>query len=500
MENTSGDDHRIYILGAGFAGSAIAREIRHKGNMGVVEAFLDDDPVKIGTSVEGIPVLGPIEPLLRVIQPLPGSEALIAMPGAPTDRLRTIHAQLKKCRFASVRILPAVSQILEGDAHLIQTREMDPQDLLSRPPVQVGLRQSLQYLRGKRVLITGAGGSIGSELARQLLLGGAERLYLLGHGENSIYQIDRELRTLQAEGVGEKATVVPIIGELQDPEYLDFLLPRLKLDVVFHAAAYKHVPMMEHNPVMAVKNNVFGTAFLASAARRAGVERFVLISTDKVVSPESIYGASKKLAEAVVLDEQSRAGPGQRFMVVRFGNVLGSRGSIVPLFREQILNGGPVTVTHPDTDRYFMTIPEAASLVLKAGGVGENGKLYLLDMGRPLVIRELAEQMIRFYGHEPDRDIRITYIGLREGEKVHEDLHETWEQVRPTEHGRINELTVDASWLPADKGMPRLLDELRPVCFHDREKPESYRNRHVLRNILRSVIPTIPEKSGEAPY
>lgn len=494
------DNKHIYILGAGFSGATLARDIQSKGIIGSVEAFLDDDPAKIGSSLEGVPVLGPIEAILRLVQPQATDEAIIAMPSAPVDRIRTIHAMLKKCRFAKIRILPAVSQILEGDAHLIQTRELDPADLLPRPPVHVGLRQSLQYLRGKRVLITGAGGSIGSELARQLLLGGAERLYLLGHGENSIYQIDRELRTLQNEGVGEKATVVPIIGELQDPDYLNFLIPRLHVDVIFHAAAYKHVPMMEHNPVMAIKNNVFGTHFLAAAARQAGVQRFVLISTDKVVSPASVYGASKKIAEAVVLDEQSRAGPDQRFMVVRFGNVLGSRGSIVPLFREQILNGGPVTITHPETARYFMTIPEAASLVLKAGGVGENGKLYLLDMGKPLVIRELAEQMIRFYGYEPGRDIRLHFTGMREGEKVFENLHEDWEQVSPTDHSRINELRCDASWIPAGLTVPGLLEELRPVCFHDPGRSDDYRNRHSLRRILRQVLPSIPEKPGEAAY
>jgi len=395
--------------------------------------------------------------------------------------------------------LPAVNQILEGDAHLIQTRELDPQDLLSRPPVSIGLRQSLHYLRGKRVLITGAGGSIGSELARQLLLGGAERLYLLGHGENSIYQIDRELRILQEEGVGEQATIIPIIGELQDAEYLDFLLPRLHTDVIFHCAAYKHVPMTESNPVIAIKNNIFGTINLLDSARKAGVQRFVLVSTDKVVGPASIYGATKKIAEALVLS-QKPSDPEQKFMVVRFGNVLGSRGSIVPLFKDQILKGGPVTVTHPETSRYFMTIPEAASLVLKAGGVGNNGQLYLLDMGEPLLIRELAEQMIRFYGFEPDRDIVINYIGLREGEKIHERLHEEYEAVTETLFPRIRSVGGALDWLDQGKSLQALIEELRPICFAIAGKEQYYRNRRALRTILRRRIPTIPEKDHEPEY
>ncbi len=491
---------RIYIIGAGFSGTTIAREIAHKGVLGSVVAFLDDDPAKIGSQIDDIPVLGPIRDIARLLHPQPQDHALIAMPGVARDRLREIYTILSNCNFGRIRILPAVNQILEGDAHLIQTRELDPQDLLSRPPVTIGLRQSLHYLRGKRILITGAGGSIGSELSRQLLLGGAERIYLLGHGENSIYEINKELRILQEEGVGELATVVPVLGELQDPDFLDFILPRLHADIIFHTAAYKHVPMGESNPVITVKNNIFGTWFLLNAAQKAGVKRFVLISTDKVVSPASIYGATKKLAEALVLSRVC-ADPEQKFMAVRFGNVLGSRGSIVPLFKDQIMKGGPVTVTHPDTSRYFMTIPEAASLVLKAGGVGDSGHLYLLDMGEPLVIRELAETMIRFYGHEPYDDIPIEFIGLREGEKVHEALHEDYEQVSATPHTRIQEVAQMMSWLPGGKlAVDRLLDELRPICFRVPGQETSYRNRRILRETLRRYIPSIPEKENEPEY
>jgi FlaA1/EpsC-like NDP-sugar epimerase len=359
----------------------------------------------------------------------------------------------------------------------------------------MNLRESLAYLRGRRVLITGAGGSIGSELARQLLSGGAERLYLFDHGENALYEIERELRLLQDEGVGERATVVPVVGELQDPDYMRFILGRLKADVVFHAAAHKHVPMMEANPVEAIKNNVFGTEHLVRGAREAGVERFVMISTDKVVEPQSVYGASKRIAEQIVLSQNG--GSGGEYMVVRFGNVLGSTGSIIPLFRKQILRGGPVTLTHPDVTRYFMTISEAAALVLHAGGVGSAGELYILDMGEPVRIRDLAEQMIRFYGFEPEEDIRIEVIGMRPGEKMREALYEEGETPEPTEHPRLNHV-CNARKLVAD--LPGLLDAIRPICFFDSAKPDRYRNRRSMRAFLSVHVPSLSASCDEPEY
>lgn len=482
---------RLIIIGAGFAGTALARELQTRRPDARLVAFLDDDPAKIGTQREGHLVQGPIERLPEL--GLQADEAIIAIPSATKGQLKEIYRILTLARIPRIRILPGIAQIIDGEAHLVLTREIDPQDLLGRNPVRISLKQSLKYLRGKRVLITGAGGSIGSELARQLLSGGAERLYLLGHGENSIYLIDKELRLLQQEGVGEKATIVPIIGELKDPAYLDFLLGRLKADVIFHTAAHKHVPMMEANPVEAVLNNVFGTHNLVQAALRAGTKRFVLISTDKAVSPNSIYGATKRISEDIV-----RAAPRDQadFMVVRFGNVLGSRGSIVPLFREQILAGGPVTVTHPQATRFFMTIPEAASLVLQAGGVGEGGHLYLLDMGEPVLIDDLANQMIRFYGKEPGRDIQIRYIGLRPGEKVHEKLNDDFEEPVPTDYPRINRLVMGEE----QRDLPALLTALQPVCFLDPAQPELFRNRHALRRAVRQYLPSVEEKDHEPEY
>ncbi len=319
-------DSKIYIIGAGFAGQMIARDLMRKKVFGSVAAFLDDEKKLIGTSIEGIPVLGSIAEVASLVKCNPLDEAIIAIPSAPTEKIREIYEALKKGGFAHIRILPSVSQIIDGKAHFVQTREIDPLDILGRTPVIIPLHQSLKYLRGKRVFITGAGGSIGSELARQLLSGGAERLYLFGHGENSIVQIYRELHVLQQEGVGEKATVVPIIGDMKDREYVDYIIKNTRADVIFHCAAYKHVPMMEENPVASIENNVFGTKNLLDAALKNNVQRFVLISTDKAVNPVSVYGAGKMLCEKLILQYSKKANSSQKFMFVRFGNVLGSRG------------------------------------------------------------------------------------------------------------------------------------------------------------------------------
>ena len=480
---------RLYIIGAGFAGQTLANEIKSKGIFGEVVAFLDDDPEKIGRRIKNIPVLGPIRDVTRLLRLHPADEAIIAIPSAGREYLEEIYRTLKNSGFEKIRILPGISQIIEGDARLIQTRSIDPQDLLGRTPVTVNLRQSLNYLRGKRVLVTGAGGSIGSELCRQLLSGGAERLYLFGHGENSIYQIDRDLRLLQEEGVGEKTVLVPIIGDLRDRDYMDWILGNLKASVIFHTAAYKHVPMMEENPVAAIDNNLFGTDNLLFAVKKHAVKRFVHITTDKAVEPVSVYGVSKFLCERLVLNAASaamtQAAAGQSFMVVRFGNVLGSSGSIMPLFQKQIEKGGPVTITHPEMRRWFMTIPEACSLVLRAGGIGENGSLYLLDMGEPVRIRDLAEQMIRFYGLEPLEDIGIEYVGLRAGERLGEKLLWDTETRQLTDFDRILKLDYSKQ---EELDLTAIMEELRPICRLDPAQSEKYRDSELLRRILKGYI------------
>jgi len=485
--------NRIYIVGAGQFGRAIAREIGENAVIGDVVAFLDDDRDKIGTLVDGIPVLGPVNACAGILDRGHDAEALIAIPSASRKQLNRVYEALRRADFRRIRILPSVSQIVSADPHFVQARDMDPQDLLGREPVLIDLRESLSYVRGKRVLVTGAGGSIGSELSRQLLYGGAERLYLLGHGENSIWGIERELRRLQDAGVGEKATIVPVIGELQDRDYIHFLLARLKADVVFHGAAHKHVPMMELNPVEAMKNNVLGTRNLIEGAVAAGTERFVLISTDKAVEPTSVYGASKRIAEMLVLS-QRRAG--RDFMVVRFGNVLGSRGSIMPLFKEQIFSGGPVTVTHPDARRWFMTIPEAVSLVLKTAGLASDGGLFLLDMGQPVRIVDFARQMIRFYGYD-EESIPITFIGMRPGEKKAERLWGEDEFTEETVHPRIIKVTV-----PPDHGeqVDEIVQDLLPIAFLDAERPELFRNRRALRTLIDRHFPNVAGPENEPEY
>ncbi len=484
----------IIIIGAGFAGRSIAKEIRAKGILGKVIAFIDDNPDKIGSTLDDIPVYGPIDALPNINNKLKVREGLIAIPTAEKGQLQRVYNALTEANIPKIRIIPSVSQIIDGDPHLIQTREIDPQDLLGRTPVTIPLKESLAYLRGKRVLITGAGGSIGSELSRQLLFGGAERLYLFGHGENSIYEIDRELRLLQEEGVGDKATIVPVIGDLQDNDFVDFLLHRLHADIVFHCAAYKHVPLVESNPVEAVKNNVFGTLNLVKACTNARTSKLVFISTDKAVNPISIYGASKWIAERIVLEENG--GQTER-MVVRFGNVLGSRGSITPLFRKQILKGGPVTITDPQAKRFFMTIPEAASLVLQTGGVGEAGGLYILDMGEPVLIEDLARQMIQFYGFEPEKDISIKYIGLRSGEKMTEQLWNAGNHPEQTEHARVLRLKTNSR---GELDLPTLITAFEPVCFFSPTNPILYRNKNYLKKVIHEHIKTVPYNEDEAAF
>ena len=476
----------VYIIGAGLAGTMIAHEIKRKGIFGRVAAFLDDDPQKIGAKIEGIPVLGPIQDVARLIRVEARDELLIAIPSIKAERLREIYAIVKEAGFTTIKLLPGISQIVDDNAHLVQAREINPQDLLGRTPIKISLKNSLAYLRGKRVLITGAGGSIGSELARQLLSGGAERLYLFGHGENSIYQIDKELRLLQEEGVGDKATIVPIVGELKDREYMHYIIGKLRCDAVFHTAAYKHVPLMEANPVAVIENNVFGTKNLLDACIENGVKRFVLISTDKAVNPVSIYGVSKMLNEKMVLDAAARVkekygSPDYAYMFVRFGNVLGSRGSIFPLFVEQVKKGGPVTVTSPDMMRFFMTIPEACSLVLQTGGVGINGQSYLLDMGEPVNILETARQLIRYMGYEPEKDIPIEIIGVRPGERLEEPLISETEYTEPTDYPKILRLQNREEY---DRDtLDKLLTALYPVCCSS-DNPMLYRNKEYLTRIL----------------
>ena len=480
---------KVYIIGAGFAGQMIASDIKRKKIFGNIAAFLDDDKDLIGKDIDGIRILGPIKDVAPIIRSTGDDEAVIAIPSAGVEKIKSIYEVLVNSGFKNIKILPSISQVVNGTAHFVQAREIDPLDILGRTPVTISLKESLAYLRGKRVLITGAGGSIGSELARQLLSGGAERLYLFGHGENSIYQINRELKLLQHEGVGEKATVVPIIGDMKEREYVRYIISHTKCDVIFHCAAYKHVPLMEENPVAVIENNVFGTKNLLDASIEFNVKKFVLISTDKAVSPVSVYGASKFLCEKLLLEASEKVKDSQQdFMFVRFGNVLGSRGSILPLFMEQIKNGGPVTVTDPRMERFFMTIPEACSLVLQTGGVGKNGFSYLLDMGEPIKIKDLAEHIISFSGLEPYKDIEIQFTGARKGERLTEPLWLEEENPQKTEFPKILKLHS----VPLNFNLEKLLNELQEICISSENTDFfKYRNAELLRETLQQVIPEL---------
>ena len=418
------------IIGAGEAGNMVAREIRSHGELPYRPVgFIDDDPAKVGYRVAGLPVLGSRKDLPQIVRRHSIKQVIIAMPSAPGTVVREI-VDLCKGLDVSLKTLPGVYELIDGRVSVRFIRDVQIEDLLRREQVKVDLESIAGYLGGKRVLITGAGGSIGSELSRQVARFKPAELLLLGHGENSIYEIEMELRANRPD-----LELVPIIADIRDQNKIDRVFERFRPEVVFHAAAHKHVPLMEANPDEAITNNIFGTWNVASAADRYGAERFVLISTDKAVNPTSVMGSSKRAAEILIqtLNWRSKT----KFVAVRFGNVLGSRGSVIPLFTKQIARGGPVTVTHPEMRRYFMTIPEAVQLVIQAAALGEGGEIFVLDMGKPIRILDMARDLIRLSWLEPDKDIKIEFTGIRPGEKLFEDLFTNDEKLLVTKHERI---------------------------------------------------------------
>ncbi|AOM81676.1 nucleoside-diphosphate sugar epimerase/dehydratase [Salisediminibacterium beveridgei] len=405
---------RTLIIGAGKAGSMVARQLQ-QSEMSELKpvSFVDDDPQKINLEIMGIPVLGKIDSLHQIVNDYMIEHIVIAIPSLPRAELNGIFLT---CATTKVRtqIMPAVEDIMSGKVSVMQMRDVQVEDLLGRDPVELDNQSIGKKLTGRRVMITGAGGSIGSEVCRQVSLFHPDTVILLGHGENSIYAIDMELRNQFGH-----ITYEAVIADVQDEERINDVISTYSPDVIYHAAAHKHVPLMEKNPHEAIKNNVMGTLNVSKAADRHGVSSFVMVSTDKAVKPTSVMGATKRIAEMVVqhMDTVSDT----KFVAVRFGNVLGSRGSVIPLFKQQIENGGPVTVTHPEMTRYFMTIPEASRLVVQAGAIADGGETFVLDMGKPVKIVDLAKNLIRLSGFTED-EIEIRYTGMRPGEKLFEEL------------------------------------------------------------------------------
>jgi FlaA1/EpsC-like NDP-sugar epimerase len=423
---------RTLVIGAGNAGEEAVRSLKRSFHRRYqVVGFLDDDPVKQGMMIHGAKVLGPIRDASKIVERYEVTEVLIAITGIPKSLVREV---VDSCSGQNVRflILPALRDVLSGSIQVDRIRDVQVEDLLGRDPIELDHRPVMDEIRGKCVLVTGAGGSIGSEMARQVAAYGPRKLVLLDAAETPLFEIDREIRHL-----APAVDCEPYFGDIKHADSMEIVFREFRPDVVYHAAAYKHVPMMEKHPVEAVLNNVIGTRHVAEAAARHGAKRFVMISTDKAVRPSSVMGATKRLAELLVTRLN---GNGTKFIAVRFGNVLGSNGSVVPIFRRQIEDGGPVTVTHPDMTRFFMTIPEAVELVLQAGTMGHGGDVFVLDMGEQIRILDLARNMIELSGLRPDDDIEIEFTGLRPGEKLYEELVAYGEDIEDTEIPKLRVL------------------------------------------------------------
>jgi len=434
----NGKEKRALVIGAGDAGALVARELQKSSQLNLVPVgFLDDDPAKQKHSIYGVKVIGVVPDLPTMIDLHHVDEVIIAIPSAPGQLVRMVN---DVCRLNGIvsRTMPGIYELIGGKVSVNRLREVDITDLLRREPVRVNDEAVGAALEGKRVLVTGAGGSIGRELCRQIARRNPAELVLLGHGENSIFEILLELGQDYPE-----LLLSPIIADVRNAERLGQIFQHHQPQVVFHAAAHKHVPLMQANVVEAITNNVLGTRNVVQTALDHNVERFVLISTDKAVRPSSIYGATKRLAEMIVLEAASTTK--RAFTVVRFGNVLGSRGSIIPIFKQQISRGGPVTVTHPDMYRFFMTIPEAVYLVLQAASMEHGGETFVLNMGQPVRILDLVEDLIRLSGLEPHRDIEIMYSGIRPGEKLTEELWDEGTPLAKTFHPDIFRLENDVS-------------------------------------------------------
>ena len=470
----NGPRQRVLVTGAGDAGTMIVRETQNNPQLGLdVIGYIDDDPAKNNVWIHGVPVLGSRQAISTAVRNFAVDLVIIAMPTAPGKEIREI---LDICETAGVetKIIPGIYELLDGTVSVKQLRDVDIEDLLRRDPIHTDTAAVQELVRDRRILITGGGGSIGSELCRQLLRQGPAELILLGHGENSIFEIQQEL---QEHGKKGHIPITAVVADIRFAERVEEIVRTHRPDIIFHAAAHKHVPLMEANPAEAVTNNVLGTLYLLRAAKRLGVEHFVMISTDKAVNPTSVMGVTKRIAELLV--HQTARETGRPYVTVRFGNVLGSRGSVVFTFRKQIASGGPVTVTHPDIERFFMTIPEAVQLVLQAAVLGKGGEVFILDMGEPVKIVDLARDLIELSGLRVGQDVEIVFSGLRPGEKLNEELFVKGEINRRTAHQKIFTAENAGSFVPPN--LYELVNQLGEAAMRN--------DRAAISRHLQAIVP-----------
>jgi len=461
------------IVGAGAAGEQLVRDMIRSQQHGYLPVgFIDDNPQKKGTLIHGIRVLGGRKDMPRFVKDLNIREIIIAIPSATSKEIRGMMDYVRKTDLKDVKVLPGISDVINGRVTLKDIRDISIEDLLGREPVQIDMGEVSSYIKNKNILVTGAGGSIGSELCRRVARFYPEKLIILDMGETELFNIDREIREKYPN-----LCLVPVVGDIRDEKKIEGVFGEHSIDTVFHAAAYKHVPLMEANPREAIVNNIFGTKLLAEKSVKCGVRRFINISTDKAVNSTSVMGATKRVAENLLLglDSDSTA-----FISVRFGNVLGSRGSVVPIFQEQIKRGGPVTITDYDMKRYFMTIPEAVQLVMQAGTMGNGGDVFVLDMGDPVSIYKVAEEVIRLSGLEPDKDIPIVISGKRPGEKLFEELLTAEEGITATLHEKIFSSRISAK---IDEEYLKKVDTLISLAKEDKGMVE-------ILPLLRQLVPT----------
>lgn len=468
------EQKRTLIIGASDTGEQIVRDMkRAKDSLYSPVAFIDDDPMKQKASIHDVEVMGKREDIPKIVKKLDIELAVIAMPSTPSKEIRDIVSYLHKAEVNDIHIVPGTKQILSKNISIMDIKKIALEDLLGREPIYIDYNEVKTNLKGKRILVTGAGGSIGSELIRQISQFEPEMLVLLDFDETALFHINREIRENYPS-----LSIQAMLGDILDTQKLGFIFNNFKPEIVFHAAAYKHVPIMEEFPEEAVRVNIMGTKILGELSQKHGVEKFVLISTDKVVNPTSVMGASKRVAEMVIKNINNSKKT--QFIAVRFGNVLGSRGSVIPLFQEQIKRGGPITITHPEMKRYFMTTSEAVLLVLQAGALGNGGEVFVLDMGEPVRIYDIACELIRLSGLEPEEDISIVFTGARPGEKLFEEPLNPEEGIEFTSHPKIFKANIQETF--SGGSLFRKIEDLKK--FAELQDTPS------IINTLKEIVPT----------